>query len=393
MAQDLTGADYFANPYSLLNRRREETPVFWSPKLRRWVLTRYDDVAAVLRDTERFSSNVAPQIPPHERVAALDDFVNLSAQWLFFLDPPAHAPQRALVARHFTPRAAQEMAQFIRETAHELIENKSQTANLKPQFDLISDFAHPLAARVIAGFLCASGRREQFLSWCRDIEAASLASRDRAARQRGFQAIIAATDYLKQNATELPLPRRILETAREANLESVTAHSLVLLFAGVETTQNLIGNLFHALLNNPLQWELLRAKPELAGRAVEEALRFDAPVLGVVRRVVNDTELGGVKLRRGDEMAVMIGAANRDPRYFNSPDNYNLHRKDGAAQLAFGQGRHYCVGAALSRLTAQIALEELLAGRPHLRFAPQEVMKWRDHDPIVRGLKKLWLLT
>ena len=386
---DLGGPAYAADPYPVLHRLRIASPVFWSPRYRRWVLTRYDDVLTVLRDTTRFSSAVVPQIPPSERVPALVSFVELSARWLFFLDAPEHGPERALVARHLSPSALTDGEDETRRAAHGLLDKVSGVP-----FDLVADYAHPLAVHTIAGLLCTTdAEHAAFRGWCSEIEAASLAARDPLARQRGFQAITAVTEYLQDSVAQRdnrplpPLLQRIKAAAPDTTAAQMAAHGLVLVFAGVETTQNLIGNAVHALLQNPAQWALLKSAPSLAEAAVNETLRYDAPVLGVVRRAIQTIVLHGVSIQAGDECAVLIGAANRDPAQFAAPDVFDIQRA-ASGHLAFGYGPHYCTGAALARRTACVALEVLSERRPGLRREGTPAT-WRDHDPIVRGLKQL----
>jgi cytochrome P450 len=384
--KDIGGAGYYENPYPFLRRLRQEAPVFWSDRLRRWVITRHDDALRILPDTETFSSQVVPQIPPDAQTAEFTEFANISAHWLFFLDPPEHTRQRARIAPHFSPHAANRYTDFIRQTAANLL------ANTRNGGDLLKDFAHPLAACVIARLLCDSpDETADFLLWCGEMDEASRDARSPTARRKGLKAITAVTDYLKRKTASAngwpPIIHGIAATSSEIDSATLFAHASVLLFAGVETTQNLLGNTVYTLLSHSGEWKKLRQNSSLAGAAVEESLRFEAPVLGVVRRAVKSLQLRGAQINSGDEMVVMIGAANRDPSVFSSPDNFIINRRD-KNHLAFGHGRHYCTGAALARLTARIGLEVLLERRGNMKLAAP-ASAWRDHDPIVRGLKSL----
>ena len=387
---DIGGTSFFENPYFSLNHLRTKSPVFWSKRLNRWLITRYDDAAVILRDSELYSSIVIPQIPATEMAPALEDFVNLSHQWLFFLDPPGHGQQKRSIVQQFDPKAVDALSADIIMIINGLCGQLMQKVSSVDEnnLELIEQYAHPIAAQVICGFLCNTEiERESFLSWCRDIESASLDATNKSARERGFRAIIAATKFVRENIEVIPLARNILSNNPDFSREKLMSHCLVLLFAGVETTQNLIGNLCLALLENPLQFALLQRDPSMCNSAVEEALRFNAPVIGVLRRVLADTLIRGQRLRKGDEIVVMIGAANRDPIQFPFPDSFIIERNPKAT-LAFGLGRHYCLGAGLARLTAKLAIEQLLLTNLKLELGNSE-LAWRNHDPIVRGLKQL----
>jgi cytochrome P450 len=346
----------------------------WSDRLQRFVVTRYDDVVAVLQDPVAFSSAVVPQLPPADR-GRLSDFTRLSARWLFFLDPPEHAPRRAPVARALSPRSVAHLAAPVAELAARLV-----AALPRPGFDVLADFAHPLAARVIAGLLRAPGpATEEFLAHARTLERADAAARDRAARRAGLDAIAAVTTAMRSSPSDAPIPSA-LRAAWGADDDLVPAHSLMLLFAGVETTQNLIVNTVHALLSRDL-W------PVPPAGAVEEGARLAPPVLGVLRRATRDVVLGGVSVPCGAELVVMTAEANRDPARFPDPDRFDVARRPNP-HLSFGLGRHYCPGAELSRLTARAALAALLDAFPRLTLAEPDP-PWRDHDPIVHAPTRL----
>jgi cytochrome P450 len=180
-----------------------------------------------------------------------------------------------------------------------------------------------------------------------------------------------------------PFLDALLDAEQEGVLDrdAVCAHVLVLLFAGVETTQNLIANSVYTLLRSGC------AAPYEADAVVEECLRYEPPVLGVLRRARERVTLRGEPLRAGDEMVVMLAAANRDGARFSCPEEFDPARTD-RAHLGFGLGPHYCPGAALARLTTRVALETLASGCPGLALADADIA-WRDHDPIVRGPKAL----
>lgn len=384
-------AGYYRDPYPVFRRLRESEPVYWSDRLRRWVVTRYEDAAAILRDPETFSSRVIPAIPTAERIAGIEAFELLSHRWLFFLDPPGHTPERSAVARLLAPRAVSALAPAIRSIAEELLERAAG----QPEFDLVSAFAHPLAAAVILRLLGAPGEaQEALLADCRAMEAASVDARNPVRRRQGFEAIVSATRIVERLIDDEACPSSgfaasLADAVRKGDLDldAARSHSLSLLFAGIETVQNLIGNAVHCLLRHPEQADLLRRRPDLIETAVEECLRYEVPVLGVLRRAETEVTLAGRRIAAAEEIVVMLGAGNRDPAVFTDPDRFDTARSP-VPHLAFGLGIHYCPGAALARLTARTALAGLLPRLSQRSLTPGDP-DWRDHDPIVRGLRRL----
>jgi cytochrome P450 len=378
---DPFGPGYAADPYPAFARLRETAPVFWSERLGRFVLTRYEDVAAVLLDPVVYSSAVVLQVPPGDR-DALAGFTGWSARWLFFLDPPEHAARRAPLTRALAARAVAGLADRAGTTARALV-----AALPAAGFDVVADVAHPLAARVIADLLCAPGdQTDAFLARARVLEHAAANARDPAARRAGLAAMVAATDALRSGPPAGPAAPPVpaaLHAAWGADRDLVGAHSLMLLFAGVETTQNLIANAVHALLRRPGLWGELRRDRTLLPGAVQELARFDPPVLGVLRRAGRDTVLAGTPIPAGAELVAMLGAANRDPARFGDPDVLDPRRAPNP-HLSFGLGPHYCPGAALTRLTAYAALDALLSAFPALTLV-DTALSWRAHDPTVHG--------
>ncbi|MGI5240868.1 cytochrome P450 [Dactylosporangium sp. CA-139066] len=367
---DPFGAGYAADPFPALARLRRSEPVFWSPRLRRFVLTRYADVAAVLQDPATYSSAVIPQVPPADR-DLLAEFTRWSARWLFFLDPPEHAARRGPVARALAPRALAHLAGPVGELARRLVGDLP-----RPEFDVLADLAHPLAARVIAGLLRPPGAAtEEFLAQARVLERADACARDPQARRAGLEAMAAAAETTRRyQRCDAPM-MSALRAAWGDDEDLVGAHSLMLVFAGVETTQNLIVNTVHAVLRHAATGD--------PGALVEEGARFAPPVLGVLRRATRDVLIAGRAVPAGAELVVMTAAANRDPARFPDPDRFDPGRRPNP-HLSFGLGRHYCPGAELSRLTARAALTALLEAFPRLALSGPRP-RWRDHDPIVHA--------
>jgi len=304
-----------------------------------------------------------------------------------------HTRMRRLVARSFSPRVLDALRGRVEELVEELLDRSAPRGRL----DAIADFAYPLPAIVIAELLGAPAEgRERFLDWSADIVAfvgsgpvdLELARRaDRSLRE--FRAFIAPElERRRGRPADDLLGLLAAGDGDRLSDDEIVATCVNLLFAGHETTANLIGNGLLALLRNPAELARLRDDPALAPSAVEELLRYDGPVQRVRRVVTEDVEVGGKRLRAGDLVAGFIGSGNRDPDRFDDPDRLDLSRADNQ-HLAFGYGIHFCVGAALSRIEAPIALNALLRRFPGVRLRGAEVV-WKPNI-VFRGLESLHL--
>lgn len=374
---DLLSEQAVADPYPLFAALREHDPVHWSQTYRSWFVTRFDDVSEALRD-QRFSSD---RISPYRRAKldgpAADPAVRAAfgvlEDWMVFKDPPDHLRLRKLLSRAFTPRAVSRMRPRIAELADELLD-----ASLTGHTDLITDFAYPLTASVIAEMLGVPREdRERFKDWSDQITGLVFGGMGDADRHTaGASGMAELTDYLsglvneheREPADDL---LSALINARDADdtlsHDEVISTGVLLLFAGHETTTNLIGSGVLALLQHPDQRALLDADPGLVDGAVEELLRFDGPAKTVVRLMAEDVELRGRTLRRGDRVFLSPSSANRDPEAFEDPDRLDITRRQGR-QLGFGVGMHYCLGAPLARLEASVAIPRAFERLPGLRL-------------------------
>ena len=350
------------DPYPTYARLRERSPVHRSRLLGGWVFTRYADVEAILRDYRRFSNRP-------DRVALSGrrrSFRPPRADWtMLFLDPPDHTRLRALVNQAFTPRAVDALEPHIRTVMQGLLDAVDDPSG----FDLMRAVAGPLPVIVIAEMLgVPPADRDRFRQWSN--ARARILEPLIGARER--ERAVAAGEAL--DAYFLPIIRARRSEPRDDILSALAqaeeaGDSLgeremltmlrLLLVAGNETTTNLIGNGMLALLEHPEQLRLLREDPSRIPAAVEELLRFDTPVQLDLRGVVDDCEVCGVPLQRGDAAVLAIGAANRDPEAFDDPERLDVARAQGS-NIAFGRGIHHCLGAPLARLEARVALEVLL---------------------------------
>ena len=349
-------------PYPTYARLRERSPVHRSRVLNAWVFTRYADVEAILRDFRRFSNRPDSVSPNRRRRRSVPPRVDWT---MLFLDPPDHTRLRSLVNQAFTPRVVDALEPHIRAVMHELVDAVDDPAG----FDLMRAVAGPLPVIVIAEMLGVPPEdRARFAEWSHDrarILEPLVGARERARADAAGEAFDAYFLPIIQARRREPRDDIIsalaqAEEAGDALTERETLTMLrLLLIAGNETTTNLIGNGVLALLEHPAQMRLLREDPSRIPAAVEELLRFDTPVQLDLRGVVEDCEMRGVPLRRGEPAVLALGAANRDPEAFDEPDRLDLTRSRGS-NISFGRGIHHCLGAPLARLEARVALEVLL---------------------------------
>ena len=354
------------SPYLQYGRLRAAEPVHRSQALQAWILTRHEDCLAVLRDHEAFSSDSRSaggqlaEVIRQQREAS----VLRTADTILGLDPPRHTVLRALVSRAFTPRRVQELRPHIEAIAATLLDEAGD------EFDLMEALAQPLPVIVIAELLGVSpDDRLQFKDWSNALAETTNLLQTEATADRARRATAELVEYFgrivdaRQASPRDDLISALVqaeEDGQRLRREDVLAFCILLLVAGNETTTNLIGNGLAALLDHPDALAALRAAPDGVPDAVEEMLRYDSPVQGVARFVRQETTLGGVTLAAGDAVMAMVGAANRDPEVFADPDRLDLDR-GGARHLSFGQGVHYCLGAPLARLEADVVFRALIA--------------------------------
>ena len=380
VAYDLTSAEVREDPYPTYHALRRIDPVHRLRLVDAWVLTRYRDVEAVLRDHRRFGN--AGRI--------LVQTVPLS---LLDLDPPEHTRLRALVSKAFTPKAVAMLRTHIEETTAHLLDAVAGT----DRFDLIAALAYPLPVTIIAEMLGVRPRdRDRFEEWSNSLALSvdPLVSRGQVDRIRNaaeeayayFETII---DERRRRPRE-DLVSALLAAEEEGDRlthEELLSAMLLILMAGFETTRNLIGNGMLALLRNPHQMQRLRRDRELLDPAIDELLRYDSPGQLNGRRAREDVELGGKRIRAGDVVIAVIGAANRDPEVFDDPDALDIGRRE-QSHLSFGRGIHYCLGAALAVMEARIVFAAVLDRFASIRLAAEP----RHRTTVVlRGVEHLWI--
>jgi cytochrome P450 len=387
-----------ADPYPFYRWLRETAPVYWDDAWQTWIVSRYNDVTALLRD-ERLSARVydggVEEAPAG--VGALAQVVAAShASKVLFVDPPTHTRLRAPMRRAFTPR----MVARLRPTIQRLTNDLLQTAGEQGRFDLIPALAYPLPALVIADMLGVPPEdREQFKTWSTDMATdfgIPWSSRGSLldAKISAQNGVVALLGYMKdlivrrRHVRQDDLLQELIDAGGPGGALSepeLIANSAFLLFAGHETTTNLIGNGIMALLRNPDALQRLREHPELLPTAVEELLRYDAPVQFASRRAITDLAIEGREIEAGQRVRFCLGAANHDPEQFPQPDLLDLARRPNR-HLTFSYGIHFCLGAALARLEGEIVFGALLRRFPRLELAAEP--RW-GQNPDFRGLESL----
>ncbi len=329
-----------------------------------------------------------------DNLERLPAFIQQSARGMrsmLIMDPPDHTRVRKLVNKAFTPKRIAALRPRIEQLVREELDAVAEA----DRFDLIHDLAEPLPAIVIAELLGVPAEdHRQFRQWSSQLIAAIAARTDEErgrATGAGMQILAYLGDIIaaRRKQPRDDLISAMIHAQEESDALSdaeLLATSNLLLLAGHETTTNLIGNGTLALLREPDQLERLREDPALVPTAVEELLRFDGPVQATVRVALEDVEVGEHVIPQGSVVLVSLGAANRDPEVFDAPDTLDVGR-DPNAHLAFGFATHFCMGAPLARLEAQVALAALVSRFPALALL-DDAPEYRE-NPVLRGLKRL----
>jgi cytochrome P450 PksS len=396
MQVNIASPEFKANPYPFYARLRAEEPVYrvtLPDRQPAWLVTRYDDVAAVLRD-ERFAKDRVNALTPQQLAAQpwMPSFFKPLMRNMLDLDAPDHTRLRGLVSKAFTPRLVEQMRDRVQALTDQLLD----TALARGRFDLVRDYALPVPTTVIAEMLGVPVEdRHGFQRWSNTLVSVG------SSRWGVFLAIPSVWRFLRYTRKLIKArrakPRDDLvsaliqaeEAGQQLSEDELVAMIVLLLIAGHETTVNLIGNGTLALLEHPEQREKLRNDPALIRSAVEELLRFGSPVeMATERYAREDVTIAGVTIPRGGLVFAVIASANRDERQFSNPDKLDITREPNK-HLAFGLGAHYCLGAALARMEGQIAISTLLRRAPGLRLAVEPVaLRWRP-GLVLRGLKAL----
>jgi cytochrome P450 PksS len=403
VAPDLASPAFKANPYPFYARLRAEAPVCrvtLGDRRTTWLVTRYEDVARVLKD-DTFAKDKLNAMDPEQRSKTpwVPGLLKPLERNMLDLDDPDHMRLRALVSKAFTPRIIERLRGRIDALCEELLDAMERERKRKGATDLVAGYALPLPATVIAELLGVPAEdHARFHSWSTRLVSVS-SGRE---MLRALPAALSFVRYLRKLVEQrradpeddlIPALIRAEEAGDRLSGDELLAMAFLLLVAGHETTVNLIASGTLALLEHPEQTARLRRDPSLVKPAVEELLRYASPVeMATERYARHDTEIAGRRIPRGGLVLAVLGSANRDERHFEDPDVLDLAR-DPNRHLAFGRGGvHHCLGAPLARMEGQIALSALLRRFPGARLAmAPEALRWR-RGLFLRGLEKLPLV-
>jgi cytochrome P450 len=396
---NIVSAEFKADPFPFFARLRASEPVYRTTlpdKTVVWLLSRYDDVTSLLRD-ERFTKNrrsaltadqlrKLPWTPPMFRPLERN---------MLDLDPPDHTRLRSLVHKAFTPSLVEQMRSRTRTVADELLDRVVWTGEI----DLIKDFALPLPMTIITEILGVPAKdHDKFHRWSQAVVSLSSPNPTLRVMSRVIPSVWKFIRYLRQffklrrHDPQEDLVSALIQAEAAGDKlseDELLAMVFLLLIAGHETTVNLIGNGTLALIENPNEMRKLQSELSLVKSAVEELLRYTSPVFTTTERYAReDTMIHGVRIARGEMTLGVIGSANRDETAFENPNELQITREPNR-HLSFGQGIHFCLGAPLARLEAQIAFSTLLRRVPDLRLTnPSNPLHWRP-SIFLRGLAAL----
>ncbi len=380
---------FFQNPYPAYHAIRARLPAFKWEQYGYWCFARHEDVNALLRD-RRFGRQILhvasreelgwPETPQH-----LKSFYAFERHSLLELEPPVHTRLRGLVNRSFLSRQVERLRPAILSLSNGLIDR----FETKGEVDLLAEFATPIPVIVICDLLgVPNDMAQQLLAWSHDMVAMYQARRDRAVEDAAAAATIAFSDfmrgYIKQRrkAPRQDLLSELIRAEEQGNRlseDELVTTAILLLNAGHEATVHAIGNGVKALIE-------LGIRDNISDGHVEELLRYDAPLHLFTRYALEDLDYAGIKFKKGEEVGLMLGAANRDPARFPDPDRFDPAREPNP-HMSFGAGIHFCIGAPLARLEMQVALPLLFQRLPKLALA--EPPRYRDtyHFHGLEGLR------
>ena len=356
-----------ANPFPEFARLRVEDPVHWSPAMKAWIVTRYVDVKQVALNNRQISADrLTPFFKSNAEYqrGSIDSLVRYLNHWMVFRDPPDHTRLRRLFNKAFTPTSVSNLRSTIEDIVARLIDGMEAKARRGETSDDIALF---IGTAQVAGnkYLRAESGAKAMSDYFRIL----VEARTAAPRDDMISHLVLARD-----------DRDALTT------DEIIGTCILLLFAGHETTSNLIGNGFLYSMKHRDQWERLIAEPALAETAVEEFLRYDGPSGALARVAAADLEMGGKTIREGQRVFAFMNSANRDPEAFADPERFDIGRLQNP-HVTFGHGIHFCLGAPLARLEAQVATTRLAERLPDVRLSGGDP-EWHD-SLILRGVKRL----
>jgi cytochrome P450 len=387
--QDLLSPELTEDPYAYFAGLRASDPVHWAEANKAWLLTRYDDVVAAYADPRLSSDRVRPLLGVlgEQRRAEYGPMLETIGHWMVVTDPPVHTRLRKLANHAFRQQRVNAMGDWIGELIDALLDDFIVSGS----DDFLNDIAYPLPAAVIARMMGAPQQdRGKFQHWSDELALVAFGAggEDRASR---YTRALAGVRELQEYLAELIERRRrepgedmisllLSGTAADGDhLDDAELMALcsLILFAGHETTTNLLCNALVALDRHPAELARLRADPSMVNRAVEEVLRFEGPIKIIIRWVLEDHDRDGRQVKAGDRVYLVQQSANRDAGTFTDPDRFDITRPTQPLHVGFGRGIHACLGAQLARIEARVALPKILGRLAGLRVADE--VTWRPN--------------
>jgi cytochrome P450 len=388
--------DFQNDPYPTYERLRREDPIHRSI-FNTWVITRYSDADAILKDRRFQVDNLPERLKQKNRYLKEGNLNTLSEvldKWLFFLEPPDHNRLKDILTPTFTQSVVENMRPEIQAMVDALLDKVEQ----KGEMDIIADFAVPLPALVIAKILgLPTDDYERINKWSSESTLIFEHPMSLQRYQSQNQIMIESKEYFLQKIREFkkePNDGLISYLVNQQDIQKLLSESeivgicIMLNAAAQETTKGLIGNGMLALLKDPRSLDYLKHNPSDIKNGVEELLRYDAPIQVVSRWAAEDVEMSGKIIHSGDMLTIYIGSANRDPEQFTDPDQLDFSRR--TRNLAFGSGIHYCLGLFLAKLEAQIAIKTLIQRLPDIHLS-NDKLEW-EKTASIRRLQNLNVL-
>ncbi|WP_147532925.1 cytochrome P450 [Bacillus marasmi] len=374
----LTSPEFLRDPYTIYKKMRSTNPIIKMSafKYSGWYVTGYDEAVAILKNT-KFQNRV----PLPKAGTKYEALKTIQEDMLVFKNQLDHKRLRLIMSKGFKPNAIEGLRTYMEITAHELLEDVKNQHHI----DVVADLASPLASQVIAKLLgIPEADRHLFRRWTLELIPTIDFTRSRDLLAHGNETIQEFVDYMKsliqqrkqdqQNDFISQLIKEELQ-GETISVGELLSACILLVIAGHETTVNLISNAILCLLKNPEQLSLLRENPGLIQSAVEEVLRFESPTQLTARVAAQAVEVNGTTIQQGEQVYVLLGAANHDPKQYTNPEQFDITRNPNP-HIAFGFGSHFCLGAALARLEASVAVQAFLEKFEHINLATDQP-KWR----------------
>lgn len=378
------------NPFPAYKALRQEEPVMFDERIGYWVVTKYDDIKAVFDDWETFSSENAqapvrkrgPQATKLMEEGGFTAYSGLSARI-----PPEHTRIRAIAQKAFTPRRYKALEPDIRAMVVDRIEK--MLVNGTNHGDMVSDLAYDVPTITILTLIGADiSMVDTYKRWSDSRAAMTWGDLSDEEQVPHAHNLVEYWQECQRQVTEAHehggdnLTADLVKAQQEG--KEITDHEIAsllysLLFAGHETTTTLISNCFRVLLDHPQQWQEVLENPKLIPGAVDEVLRYSGSIVGWRRKALKDTEIGGVSIKEGDGVLLLMGSANRDESRFENGEEFDIHRDNSREHLSFGFGIHYCLGNMLAKLQAKICLEEVTKLVPSLQLADDSPIAFREN--------------